>query len=143
MYDNTITLLAESIDTSFVILECLLDFNLEFILESIITFAGILNSIPGPDMVLPTIIITISGFICIFLATHSEGTFIPSVLDLHLANILLTKAEDFIKGLKDLPDQEAIDKIRAELDETMSRPITPKSEKYMDDLNDELEKRTS
>jgi hypothetical protein len=60
-----------------------------------------------------------------------------------LGTILLTKASDFIKGLKDLPEQEAIDKIRAELDDTMSRPITPESERYMDDINDELEKRTS
>jgi hypothetical protein len=60
-----------------------------------------------------------------------------------LSTILLNKASDFIKGLKDLPEQEAIDKIRAELDETMARPITPESEKYMDSLNDELEKRTS
>ena len=84
---------------------------------------------------------TIMVFVSIIAAINMSLVFAPN--NPFVSTILLNKASDFIKGLKGLPEQEAIDKIRAELDETMARPITPESEKYMDSLNDELEKRTS
>jgi hypothetical protein len=112
-----------------------LDFNLGCILDKffILGLSTIQCCIEYFDIVLPI------TFVGILLAIASVGTLIYYGLD----NILLTKAEDFIKGLKDLPEQEAIDKIRAELDKTMGEPITPESEAYMDSLNDELEDRTS
>lgn len=110
--------------------------NFEYILQCIVEY-------PTPDFIL-------SIFGCVVEHPFMDYIILGSSVSIAFSSIFLTgrssssetPAKKFIKSLKDVPNQEAIDKIRAKLDEIMSQPITPQAEDFMDTIHEELEKRT-